>query len=58
VTPTVALALGVALVAAAAIAGLSWWINVGSARRHWRQAHEKTVRDFRQQFGPDWTPPE
>lgn len=39
------------------IAALAWWINVGSARRHWRQAHEQTLRDFRLLHGADWNPP-
>lgn len=25
---------------------LAWWVNVGSARRHWRQAEEQARADF------------
>lgn len=43
--------------AVGAVVALVWWIEVGSDRRHRRQAFDETLREFRAIHGPDWQPP-
>jgi hypothetical protein len=57
---TLELAEGLALVALAVISiiALVWWIDVGSARRHWRQAEREArgLYDW-ERFTPTTPPP-
>jgi hypothetical protein len=53
----IAMTLALIGIGAGAFVWFVWWVNVGSARRHRRQAYRETVAVCQVIFGPEWQPP-